>query len=182
MDSTRLSSTKQNMADSVWLEHLMDTYGDALTKLSFTYVKDLGSAQEIVQDVFFLCYDRYEEIQQIASLKAWLYKLTINRSKDKLRSGWLKRVILDNLIPAYTRARHSTENMLIEQEQQHDLLALVLELPVKYREALLLFYYEDLSIAEMSLMLRLNENTVKTRLKRGRELLKQALKDGDFSG
>lgn len=182
MDSTHLSSTNEDITQMEWLEYLMDTYGNALTKLSFTYIKDLGKAQEIVQDVFFLCYERYEEIHQIASLKAWLYKVTINRSKDSLRSGWLKRVILDNFIPVYTKAAHSTEQTLIKQEQQEDLLTHVLELPVKYRESLLLFYYEDLSIAEMVYTLQLNENTIKTRLKRGRELLKQSVKDGDFSG
>ncbi|WP_413363593.1 sigma-70 family RNA polymerase sigma factor [Lysinibacillus sp. 3P01SB] len=182
MDSTHLSSAKQNITQVEWLEYLMDTYGDALTKLSYSYIKDIGKAQEIVQDVFLLCYERFEELQQITSLKAWLYKVTINRSKDKLRSGWMKRVILNNFIPAYTKAPNSTEQAFIRQEEHHDLLMLVLNLPIKYRETLLLFYYEDLSIAEISFMLQLNENTVKTRLKRARELLKQLVKDGDFSG
>lgn len=182
MDASHLSTIKENTAKIEWLTYVMEMYGDALTKLSYTYVKDIGKAQEIVQDVFFLCYERCEEVQQIASLKAWLYKVTINRSKDRLRSGWLKRVILNNLIPPYTKAPHSTEQMLIKQEQQHQLLMHVLELPVKYREALLLFYYEDLSIAEIAYMLKLNENTIKTRLKRGRALLKQLIKEGDFSG
>lgn len=182
MDASHLSTIKENTAKIEWLTYVMEMYGDALTKLSYTYVKDIGKAQEIVQDVFFLCYERFEEIQQITSLKAWLYKVTINRSKDKLRSNWLKRVILNNLIPLYTKTTYSTEQAFIKQEQQQDLLMLVLNLPIKYREALLLFYYEDLSITEMAYMLKLNENTIKTRLQRGRALLKQSIKEGDFSG
>ena len=77
----------RDIARSEWLTHLMNEYGDRLTKLAYTYVKDIGKAQEIVQDVFVTCYEKYEKVRQIEKIKPWLYRVTINRAKDVLRSS-----------------------------------------------------------------------------------------------
>ncbi|MEO4052859.1 sigma-70 family RNA polymerase sigma factor [Solibacillus sp. CAU 1738] len=180
MDFTFSTTTTPQVKKIEWLEQLMEDYGDSLTKLAYSYVKDIGRAQEIVQDVFFICYSQYEQVIKIQLVKAWLYRVTINRSKDVLRSSWLKRILLNNVLPNYTKSNHLTEQAVLHSEQQQHLLSYVLKLPIKYREALLLFYYEDLSIIEIADLLDINKNTVKTRLKRGRALLEKQLKDGDF--
>jgi len=88
----------RDIARSEWLTHLMNEYGDRLTKLAYTYVKDVGKAQEIVQDVFITCYEQYEKVRHIEKIKPWLYRVTINRAKDVLRSSWVKRVLLHNTL------------------------------------------------------------------------------------
>ncbi|WP_233786067.1 sigma factor-like helix-turn-helix DNA-binding protein [Planococcus halotolerans] len=55
-----------------------------------------------------------------------------------------------------------------------------MSLPLKYREMILLYYYEELSVQEISDLLKMKANTVKTRLKRGREMLGDTLERGDF--
>lgn len=182
MDSTYETSHIDRIDKLEWLELLMNEYGDPLTKLAYSYVKDLGRAQEIVQDVFYVSYERYEQLSSIDYIKPWLYRITINRCKDALRSSWLKRVILNNIIPTYFKSPNETESSILKIEQQENLLWNILQLPIKYREVLLLFYYEDLSIAEIEAVLYCNGNTVKTRLKRGRTLLQSRLKDGGFHG
>lgn len=180
MDSTFNSTTSVQNKKIAWLEHIMDVYGDALTKLAYSYVKDVGKAQEIVQDVFITTFNEYEKMHNQDFIKAWLYRVTINRSKDILRSSWIKHVFLSNVLPTYTKSKNSTEKAVLDSEQQQYLFAQVLILPIKYREILLLYYYEDLSIVEIRTLLNINENTIKTRLKRGRTMLEQRLKDGDF--
>nr|WP_279577067.1 sigma factor [Planococcus ruber] len=54
-----------------WLKDLTDEYGDRLTKLSYSYLRDWGKAQEIVQDVFITCYQQYDTYRDIQSYKAW---------------------------------------------------------------------------------------------------------------
>lgn len=182
MDSINEISYMDRIDKLEWLELLMNEYGDPLTKLAYSYVKDIGRAQEIVQDVFYVSYEQYERLSSKDYIKPWLYRVTINKCKDALRSGWLKRVVLNNIIPTYFTSTNETENAIIKLAQQEDLLWNVLQLPIKYREVLLLFYYEDLSISEVTAVLKSNENTIKTRLKRGRKLLQSRLKDGDFHG
>lgn len=168
---------------NVWLEQLMDDYGESLTKLAFSYVKDWGKAQEVVQDVFVTCFDTYEKRDEIQSYKAWIYRITINRSKDSLRTSWFKRVIVQSLLFTYLKSDNlSPENQLIQNEKEGALANVVLSLPIKYREVILFYYYEDLSVKDISDLLKVNENTIKTRLKRARHLLKNELEGCDFNG
>ena len=69
----------------------------------------------------------------------------------------------------------SAETEAIQKEERGEITAAVLKLPVKYREVLLLYYYEDLQVNDIAEFLQVPVSTVKTRLQRGRERLKQAL-------
>ncbi|WP_301109347.1 sigma-70 family RNA polymerase sigma factor [Sporosarcina sp.] len=165
-----------------WLRNLMDEYGGRLTNLAYSYLKDWGKAQEVVQDVFFTCYSQYAKIEEIQSLEAWTYRITINRCKDVLKSSWIKRVTVNNNLFAFLKSTTvSPEAAVIARDENTMLVKKVLELPVKYREVIHLFYYEELSVAEISALLKININTIKTRLKRGRELLGVNLERGETS-
>ena len=176
------SFASSDIARSEWLTHLMNEYGDRLTKLAYTYVKDVGKAQEIVQDVFVTCYEQYEKVRQIEKIKPWLYRVTINRAKDVLRSNWVKRVLLHNTLANDQITSNLTEEMILQNDEQTTLFHMILALPVKYREVILLFYYEDCSIDDIAKTLKINPNTIKTRLKRGRSLLEKHWKELDEDG
>ena len=167
---------------SEWFTHLMNTYGDRLTKLAYTYVKDVGKAQEIVQDVFVTCYEQYEKVRQIEKIKPWLYRVTINRAKDVLRSSWVKRVLLHNALTHAQITSNLTEEEILQNDEQTTLFQMILALPVKYREVILLFYYEDCSIDDIANTLKVNSNTIKSHLKRGRSLLEKRWKELDEDG
>lgn len=163
-----------------WLEEIMDQYGDQLVKLSYSYLRDWGKAQEVVQDVFFISYKQYDTYPEIKSFKAWIYRVTINRCKDVLKSSWIKRVIVNNSIFQFLSSKEfSPEMMSLKKNAYEQLAQSVLSLPVKYREVIHLFYYEDLSVQEISVLLKINQNTIKTRLKKGREILGDILERGD---
>lgn len=166
-----------------WLHELMENYGDRLTNLAYSYLKDWGKAQEVVQDVFLTCYSHYAKIEEIQSLEAWTYRITINRCKDVLKSSWIKRVTVNSTLFDFLKSTSgSPEAAAIAQDENAILIEKVLALPVKYREVIHLYYYEEISVAEMSVLLKININTIKTRLKRGRELLGANLKRGETSG
>ncbi|MEO4052137.1 sigma-70 family RNA polymerase sigma factor [Solibacillus sp. CAU 1738] len=159
-----------------WLDLLMNTYGEPLTKLAFTYVRDWGKAQEIVQDVFITCYTQYHKRHTIKSYKAWIYRITINRAKDHYRTAWFKRVVvMNNWFHHKVAPGLTIENQMIQQEADTTLSHAVLDLDAKYREVILLYYYEELAVKDIAHILNCSENTVKTRLKRGREQLKNKL-------
>ena len=98
--------------------------------------------------------------------KAWLIRVTINCTKTMLNSGFLKhRADLD-------------ENMKFETPERHELYYAVLNLPIKYRTVIHLYYYENYSIKEISKILKMKENTVKSQLSRAREQLKKEVEGG----
>ena len=164
-----------------WLEELMETFGDRLTKLAFSYLKDWGRAQEVVQDVFLICYKKRNHMLEIKSVESWIYRVTVNRCKDVLRTSWIKKVIINSDIFHFRRSNNMLPEMIVLNKTENEKLAEnVLKLPVKYKEVILLFYYEDLSVHEISYVLSTNQNTIKTRLKRGRDLLEKNLEGSDF--
>lgn len=98
--------------------------------------------------------------------------MTVNRSYDYLRS-WKHRTFC--LLEQLTGTSRGADYRVLQKEERGEITKAVLKLPVKYREVLLLYYYEDLQVSEVAEFLQVPVSTVKTRLQRGREKLKQLL-------
>ena len=76
------------------LRHLMDVYGDGLKRLCCVYLRDLGLAEDAVQETFIKAYDHIDELLagEIESAKAWLMRIAVNTCKDTLRSSWMRHI------------------------------------------------------------------------------------------
>lgn len=154
------------------IEQLIDTYSDYLYRIAFIYTKDRLAAEEVVQDVFLNYYHRSEQFKGDASLKTYLVKMTMNRSYDYLRSWKNKKHAFLEFFQGTTKG---TEQLYVEQELRAEITAAVLTLPVKDREVLLLYYYEEMTVFEIADVLELAVSTVKSRLQRARMKLKPKL-------
>ncbi len=102
-------------------------------------------------------------------MKTWVWRIAINHCKDYLKS-WYKRKVIPSevevaLIPA---GESGVEDLVIRQEEDEELVIAVMDLPIYYREVIYLFYFEEMSIKEISSVTDQNSNTVKTRLKRAK--------------
>ncbi|MBN8191803.1 sigma-70 family RNA polymerase sigma factor [Bacillus sp. NTK074B] len=173
----------ENSDRDAWLESIMDEYGERLTKLAYNYVKDWSLAEDIVQEVFVTCFRHYEKIDEIHSFKAWIYRLVINRAKDVLKSSAFKRVVMNSsLFSVFTSQEALPEMSLVKRSEEEVLSKSVLDLPLKYREVIILYYYEECSIDEIQGLLGLNGNTIKTRLNRGRGKLKEIMERWEQDG
>jgi RNA polymerase sigma factor (sigma-70 family) len=160
------------------LSWLMDEYGDMVVRLAFTYVKQKQVAEDISQEVFISCYKGLETFQNKASYKTWLYRITVNKCKDYFRS-WSYRNIhyQDFFRTIFPSGEKSVESKIVNKEERELIFEKVLELPIKLREVIILQYYEELTVNEISELLGLNSNTVKTRLHRAKKLLQSSLKE-----
>ncbi|MER2128582.1 sigma-70 family RNA polymerase sigma factor [Solibacillus sp.] len=158
------------------LKEVMNAYGEYCIRVAYLYVKDWAAAEEIVQDVFLAYYKQHHQFAGRSSLKTYLVKITVHKSHDYLRS-WKRKV---GLFMPSKAGTPSVEAIKIQQEQQTELLAALLQLPIKYREVLLLHYYDDYKIREIADILQVSESTVKTRLVRGRDKLKTLLVDFEW--
>lgn len=154
------------------LKQVMNHHGEYLIRLAYLYVKDWQAAEDIMQEVFLAYYRNSDQFEQRSSLKTYLSKMTINRCHDYLRSWKNRRSFFSESID-HLMSRFKTPEEAFEQRiGQANLTGKVLELPIKYREVILLFYYQEFTSKEISELLECPENTVKTRLKRAKALLK----------
>ena len=124
-------------------------------------------AEDAVQEVFLRLYTEKKPFDGPEHLRRWLIRVTVNVCKDALKSPWRKRRVPLESIP----------EPVFEQQEQRELYREVLALPEKYRTVLGLYYYEELSTREIAALLNIRQTAVTTRLARGRELLKQRLKE-----
>ena len=160
------------------LEQFIRKHGEELLRLAYTYVKNREAAEDVVQEVILKAYEQRAQFRGDSTYRTYLYRMTINRSYDYLRSWTYKNTILSNKIQQIFQGIKSTEEQVIELSDNRILGEAVLNLPVKYREIIILYYYKELKIDEIAALLSCSENTVKTRLRRGREKLKNNLEGG----
>ena len=166
------------------LEWAMNEYGELLIRLAYTYVKDVHVAEDIIQDVFLKVHEKGDQFRYESSFKTYLYRITINRCKDHLKSWSFKNIFFTNKRWPVEEANESVENRVIRFEEDYELGEEILSLPIKYREVLILHYYQDYSVKEISTILSISKNTVNTRLRRAKEQIKNniLIKEGDQFG
>lgn len=156
------------------LEEWMQQYGTRILHLAYFYLKDRHLAEDVAQEVFLKAYRHVDAFRGDSQVYTWLYRIAVNICRDRLRSPWWRRVTLPGELPV-TGGGECPEDALAAADQRQAVLEHVLALPVHYREVLVLYYYQDLSTAEIARVLELPENTVKTRLHRARQQLRDVL-------
>lgn len=151
------------------IKNTVITYAVSLVRLAFTYVKSIPDAEDIVQDVFVTYMLKGPKFVNVEYEKAWLIRVTVNKCRDYLKSGWrVKR----------TRMPEELASM---PEEQANVLQAVMALDEKYRLPVYLHYFDDMSIKDIAVLLKANASTVGTWLERGRKALKSSLGE-DYYG
>lgn len=157
-----MSTDKQILGMPV--QDIVKKYFDTVYRLALSQTKNKSDAEDITQDVFLRFVQNSKPFSSFEHIKAWLIRVTINRCHSLFTSSWHKK----------TEAL--SEEIPFDSPEKSDVYYAVLELPQKYRTVIHLFYYEDMSVAEIGKVLNRNESTIKSQLYRARELLKSKLK------
>lgn len=163
--------------DEAALIWLMNQYGDYLLRTAFLLVKDRQTAEEVVQDTFIQAYDKIVQLKDPSKLKSWLTRIAVNRCRMKQRT-WSWKNLFPSAHPEQLLNNEGTigiEEQLLTKWNNQQLSQAIHQLPYKYREAITLFYFNEMSIQEISEHLGVNGNTIKARLARGRMQLKLQL-------
>ena len=150
---------------------IFNLFKNDVYRLAFSYTKNYFETDDIVQSVFIKLYKNFDRFEDDICIKKWLTRVTINECKTLFLSAWKRKMF---------PITEKEENIAIDKEKQKDigLIDSLFQLPKKYRIVLFLFYYEDYKIKEIAEILNIKESTIKTRLSRGRTLLKDVLKGG----
>ncbi|MEH6933708.1 sigma-70 family RNA polymerase sigma factor [Bacillus sp. JJ783] len=160
------------------IDEIMNKYGQEVLQLVYSYVNNKEVAEDLTQDIFVKCYKTLHTYKGNSNLKTWLWRIAINHCKDYIKSWYNKKVIVTEDEFAYIEVQHdSVEQTVIQNAEDRRLASAVMNLPIKYREVIYLFYYEELPIKDIAIVIEVKENTIKTRLKRAKELLKKGLEE-----
>ncbi|MCT2536040.1 sigma-70 family RNA polymerase sigma factor [Aquibacillus koreensis] len=158
------------------IDQLMQEYSDGILYLVFTYVKNRTTAEDLTQEIFIKCYEKLDQFNQQASIKTWVYRIASNHCKDYLGSWHYRKIKLNEKMWDYLPSKSKqVEEEVISKNQENSLYRAIMALPIKYREVVFLHYYEELSLAQISKVTTININTIKTRLKRAKELLRDKM-------
>ena len=157
--------------EDIRFKEIIHEHNDYLLQLSYLYVKDWNAAEDIVQDVFINYWIKSEQFQEQSSLRTYLTRMAINQCKDYLKSWRYRTQTLTNIFPGKIRLK----NQLIMQDEQLIVADAVLTLPIQFREVIILYYFEELTIREIAKIIDLSESTIKYRLKTAKERLKKKL-------
>lgn len=141
-------------------------YKDDILRLALSYTKRINDAEDIMQNVFVKLYKNINNIDE-DKVKKWCIKVTINECRDFFKSFWIKNIFIKDEI---------LSNMCCD-EKIIDLKDKLFNLPAKYRIVIYLYYYEGYKTNEIAEILKENVSTIQTRLTRGKQKLKNFLKE-----
>jgi len=149
-------------------ESVVLTYGEMVYNIALRYVRRKEDAEDVYSETFLKYFRRDWNFESEEHRKAWLIRVTINCANDVLRA---------RRDPLELNEEIAGEARTPDRDRYIDLRQAVEALPEIYKGVVVLFYLQDVPIREISAILELNENTVKSRLKTAREMLKKALDD-----
>ena len=144
------------------IKEVYDRQSRTIYHLAMTYLKNTADAEDVVQNVFVNYIKNKPEFKSLEHEKAWFIVATKNHCKNLLKNFWKSKVDMGEI----------PESNYEEKEEDSLLLDKIMELPVKYREVLYLYYYEEYSIREISELLSRKESTIQTQLAAARQKLK----------
>jgi RNA polymerase sigma-70 factor (ECF subfamily) len=178
------------------LADLAEAYSSKIYQLAFRYLRNKEDAEEITQDVLFKVYRKVGAFRGDAQLSSWIYRITFNAAMSRLRTARYQRAQAeDRRAAAAVEEDGSTapsrtpdvadwsdladERVLRTQLRQRVFRA-ILALPAIYRAPVMLRDIQGMSTEEASAVLKVKDQTLKSRLHRGRLILRKQL--ADFAG
>ncbi|MBN7773109.1 RNA polymerase sigma factor [Clostridium aminobutyricum] len=151
------------------MQRLIREYGDSILRMCVLYLHDIHLAEDAVQETYIRVYEKWGQFKGNCSEKTWITSIAINVCKSQLRSAWFR-------------------NRLCKEEAQKEpfqedpplwddtVLQEISSLKPRYKEVILLFYYQEMKTKEIAVALGVTESAVSVRLNRARKQLKKSLK------
>jgi RNA polymerase sigma-70 factor, ECF subfamily len=139
-------------------------------------LKDAHLAEEAAWDTLYRAYKRYNQFRGESSEKTWISQIAINVCKNYMRKASYKEIASNEYI-SLNYAPEDEAVVEFRSEESIELLNAVYSLPEKYKQVILLRYYEQMSVSEVSKVLKEKENTISVRIRRAHTMLKEELKE-----
>jgi RNA polymerase sigma-70 factor (ECF subfamily) len=161
------------------IDDLMKEYGHEVWSYAYVMTRRREAADDLMQEVFLSAFRLMHTFRGESSMKTWLLSMTRNKCLNYLKSSFLRKVTLMDRIHS-TLTVHSAEQELLDRIQTQEIWNIVMKLPIKYREVILLEAHYGYTEQEMADILGVPNGTIKSRLHRARAKVEQAIKEGDL--
>ncbi|GKU28384.1 RNA polymerase sigma factor [Clostridium folliculivorans] len=155
--------------DSNYYREKIEAYGNTVYKICRLYLKENADIEDVFQKVFLKLIEKKPSFKDNNHEHAWFIKVTANTCKDFLKSYWNKNTVPINDIDSAT-----------EDIELSEVFEAVFSLEPKYKIVIYMYYYEGYPTSEISNILKVNQATIRTRLKRARDKLKNKLERDEF--
>ncbi|MCL1794398.1 MAG: RNA polymerase sigma factor [Oscillospiraceae bacterium] len=149
------------------IEEIYRQHFDMVYRISFSYLKNLSDAEDSTADVFAKLMQKNVTFQSDEHEKAWLIRTAINICKNHLSHWWRSRADIDDY-----ENLHSDDAFHLDETLQ-----LVMELPVRYKDVIYLYYYEGYTSKEIAEILQKPHSTIRNHLREARIKLRGVLEN-----
>lgn len=162
--------------DSFALDQLMQDFGKDVWNYAYFLRRDRHASDDISQEVFLRAFRSLKDFRGESTVKTWLLKITRNLSYNHRNSAFIRRVALFDWVRR-SETVTSAENEFMDREAANVIWRIILDIPLNFREVLLLDIQHEMTIQEMAGVLGVSEGTVKSRLHRARAKVYKKLKE-----
>ena len=171
MQMTGEMLARQKKKDSSQMEDIIAEYGNDVFRLCLLYLGNRSLAEEAYQETMIKIWYHLSSFRGESEIKTWINRVAVNTCQDIRKSSWFQM---------WSRSEPEEKLYRISQQETEDhgeVRSAIGKLRRKYREVIVLYYYEGMKTKEIAAVLNIPVNTVSTRLKRGKELLKKYLRE-----
>jgi RNA polymerase sigma factor (sigma-70 family) len=170
LDKTNIVGNQEDL-----FEQVVKEYGKSIYIYILSLVKHKELAEDLYQEVLISAYTSFGYFEDVQKVKSWLYKIALNKCRDYWRKEKKSKKFWEESV--YTYARDTSvelepEETLMNKWEKEEMIDTLEELPNMYKEPLLLFYYHNQTLVEISNHTKTPLSTVKTRMKRAKDQLK----------
>jgi RNA polymerase sigma-70 factor (ECF subfamily) len=183
---------RMQAGDGTAMADLASTFGPRIQQLALRYVKNWEDAEEVTQDVLMKVYRKIDAFRGDAALSSWIYRITFNTAMSRLRSTRTSRATeiqkpeissqdpSERVVSEPADWSSLADDHVLRGQMRERLIQALTELPTVYRVPVILRDIQGLSTEEASAILKVKPQTLKSRLHRGRLMLREHL--ADFAG
>ncbi len=154
--------------DTKEYERLVNLYLGSIYRVALNGCTCSSDAEDVVQNTFIKLWEREDVFPDDEYARKWLIRVAVNECKSLWRTAWKRKT---------TYLEEAEREPVFSAPEKSDLCYAVRELPVKYRQMVHLYYFEEYSVKEIAGLMKLSETAVQTRLLRARQQLKEKLKE-----
>lgn len=163
---------------------LINRHRDRLVNFCVRYLGDRSEGEDIAQEVCVLLYEKLDSFRGDAQFSTWLYRIAVNRCKNRQGSWWSRLTRQGKRVSSVDRetseiaivdSGSSPEGSAVQSEMGEMIMNRIAELPTQFREVILLRDLEDRPYEEIAEITNSSTGTVKSRLNRARKILQTQL-------
>lgn len=158
-------------------KELFDMYREKVYRMSYIILREKTAAEDVLQEVFIQVYLKIKDLKHIAAFEVWLYRITMNCCRKFInKESKFSTINIDENYDGYTDIQddeiNTPESILSNKEFCKEVMKELYELPEYQRISLILFYYNEMSIKEIAIIMNCSDGTVKSRLFHGKKHLR----------